>query len=46
MSATPANADARLRPVAVGERIETMDVLRGFALLGILLMNIEGMAGT
>ncbi|MGS1079995.1 DUF418 domain-containing protein [Pseudoxanthomonas beigongshangi] len=45
MSATPANADARLRPVAVGERIETMDVLRGFALLGILLMNIEGMAG-
>src|SRR5688572_11322380 len=27
------------------ERIQAMDVLRGFALLGILLMNIEGMAG-
>lgn len=34
-----------LAPVAAGERIEAMDVLRGFALLGILLMNIEGMAG-
>lgn len=28
------------QPVAVGERIETMDVIRGFALFGILLMNI------
>lgn len=45
MNAIPANADARLRPVAASERIETMDVLRGFALVGILLMNIEGMAG-
>lgn len=27
------------------ERIQAMDVLRGFALLGILLMNIEGMVG-
>lgn len=26
-------------------RIDAMDVLRGFALLGILLMNIEGMVG-
>lgn len=34
-----------LAPVAAQERIEAMDVLRGFALLGILLMNIEGMAG-
>jgi uncharacterized protein len=32
-------------PVAVHERIAAMDVLRGFALLGILLMNIEAMAG-
>ncbi|HJR72203.1 MAG TPA: DUF418 domain-containing protein [Luteimonas sp.] len=34
-----------LAPVAAGERIETMDVLRGFALLGILLMNIEAFVG-
>jgi len=34
-----------LVPVAAHERIEAMDVLRGFALLGILLMNIEGMVG-
>lgn len=36
---------AALAPVAAHERIAAMDVLRGFALLGILLMNIEGMAG-
>ncbi|MFP7722742.1 DUF418 domain-containing protein [Lysobacter sp. A3-1-A15] len=34
-----------LTPVAAGERIEAMDVLRGFALLGILLMNIEAFVG-
>ena len=39
------NQNAHLQPVAAGERIETMDVLRGFALLGILLMNIEAMVG-
>ena len=33
------------RPVAGGERIVALDVLRGFALGGIVLMNIEGMAG-
>lgn len=33
------------QPVAPGERIVAMDVLRGFALLGILLMNIEGFVG-
>ncbi len=32
-------------PVGALERIEAMDVLRGFALLGILLMNIEGIVG-
>ncbi len=30
------------RPVAKAERIQTLDVIRGFALLGILLMNIPG----
>jgi uncharacterized protein len=34
-----------LQPVAPAERIVTLDVLRGFALLGILLMNIEGFVG-
>jgi uncharacterized protein len=34
-----------LAPVAAHERIEAMDVLRGFALLGILLMNIEAFVG-
>ena len=34
-----------LAPIAVAERIEAMDVLRGFALLGILLMNLEGFVG-
>jgi uncharacterized protein len=34
-----------LAPVSPGERIEALDVLRGFALLGILLMNIEAMVG-
>lgn len=34
-------ADAK--PVAAEERIETLDVVRGFALLGILLMNIVAM---
>ncbi|HEX5756791.1 MAG TPA: hypothetical protein VFY12_10625, partial [Arenimonas sp.] len=34
-----------LAPVSAGERIEAMDVLRGFALLGILLMNIESFVG-
>jgi uncharacterized protein len=30
-------------PVGAGERVETLDVVRGFALLGILIMNIVGM---
>ncbi|WFC40879.1 DUF418 domain-containing protein [Pseudoxanthomonas sp. SE1] len=34
-----------LAPIAVAERIEAMDVLRGFALFGILLMNLEGFVG-
>jgi uncharacterized protein len=31
-------------PVSTGDRLETLDVLRGFALLGILAMNIRAMA--
>ncbi|HRQ65687.1 MAG TPA: DUF418 domain-containing protein [Xanthomonadaceae bacterium] len=31
----------RMEPVAAGQRIEALDVLRGFALLGILLVNFE-----
>ena len=34
-------ADKVLAPVAPGERIHTLDVLRGFALLGIALVNVE-----
>jgi uncharacterized protein len=34
----------QLAPVASTQRIETLDVLRGFALLGILTMNIRAMA--
>ncbi len=33
---------ASAAPVATGERIQSLDVVRGFALLGILLMNILG----
>ena len=32
---------APLAPVAESQRIEALDVVRGFALLGIFLMNIE-----
>jgi uncharacterized membrane protein YeiB len=34
-------ADERLAPVAANERITTLDVIRGIALFGIFLMNIE-----
>jgi uncharacterized protein len=34
-----------LQPISKDERIQAMDVLRGFALLGIFLMNIEAMVG-
>ena len=35
----------KLRPVAVSERVETIDILRGMALFGILAANIRGFAG-
>ncbi|KAF1689192.1 DUF418 domain-containing protein [Pseudoxanthomonas koreensis] len=37
--------DAALQPTAPQERIATLDVLRGFALGGILLMNMESFVG-
>ncbi|MHC1654017.1 DUF418 domain-containing protein [Stenotrophomonas maltophilia] len=42
----PVNAASpSLQPLASGERIAVLDVLRGAALLGILLMNIEAFSG-
>lgn len=41
LQATAAQAAAEFTPVAAGQRIEALDVVRGFALLGIFLMNIE-----
>jgi uncharacterized protein len=35
-----------LHPVAVAERVHTLDVLRGVAILGILFVNIEYLKGT
>jgi uncharacterized protein len=34
--------DHRIDPLPVGERILTLDIVRGFALLGILIMNMPG----
>ena len=39
------NVPTVMTPVDADARVQALDVLRGFALLGILLMNIEGMAG-
>jgi len=36
---------ATFQPIAPDERIATLDVLRGLALLGILLMNMEAFVG-
>src|SRR5882757_2254546 len=37
-----AGQQSGVRPVSSTERIKTVDVVRGFALLGILLMNMPG----
>jgi uncharacterized protein len=43
-SAPPATPEP-LRPVSGSERVETIDILRGLALFGILAANIRGFAG-
>ena len=45
MQSMPSGPQASLRtPVAAGERIESLDLLRGVAVLGILVMNIYAFA--
>jgi uncharacterized protein len=38
-------SSSQLTPVAAAERVELIDILRGFALLGILLVNFWGDSG-
>ena len=45
MSGATAPAGTALAPVAPGERIEALDVFRGFALLGVLIANMRGFSG-
>ncbi|WP_345953667.1 DUF418 domain-containing protein [Mucilaginibacter sp. PAMB04168] len=40
----PAQTLSKAQPVAQADRIQAIDILRGIALLGILLMNIPGFA--
>jgi uncharacterized protein len=37
---------ASLRPTAPGERLPQLDILRGFALLGVLLVNLDDFSGS
>jgi len=39
-NAMPGGMPTMLEPVAPGERITTLDVIRGIALFGIFLMNV------
>lgn len=41
----PAAPPERAAPTVEGERIESLDVVRGFALGGVLLMNMQAFAG-
>lgn len=41
----PVEQTARLQPVAASERIQLIDVLRGFALFGVLLANMAWLSG-
>ncbi|MGH2354828.1 MAG: DUF418 domain-containing protein, partial [Chloroflexota bacterium] len=42
---TDARPAPALRPVQAGERIQVLDILRGFAIFGILLVNMAFFAG-
>lgn len=42
---TPPPPAEPLRPVSATERVETLDILRGLALFGILAANMRGFAG-
>ena len=40
----PAEGHLPAIPIAAGERVDSIDILRGFALLGVLLMNMQAFA--
>lgn len=42
---TPEPVPSPLAPVAPAERIELLDIFRGFALLGVLIANMRGFSG-
>lgn len=44
--ADPARADAPVAQLPVSQRIPTLDILRGFALMGILIMNMPGFSSS
>ena len=39
--AQPVQQTSRMAPIASNERIEVLDVIRGFALIGIFLMSMN-----